>query len=121
MANDVKYRVLVDTLKSAILNGRYDLDRPFPSERMLIRKYGHSRITVQHALRELERLGFISRQQGRGTFVTRRAEHCTGCGRCSPHCPQQIDIAKEIAAIDERIDALKAKAMRQGKGLLGWN
>lgn len=73
MANDVKYKVLVDTLKSAILSGRYGLDRPFPSERTLIRKYGHSRITVQHALRELERLGFISRQQGRGTFVTRGA------------------------------------------------
>ena len=72
VANDAKYKVLVDTLKSAILCGRYDLDRPFPSERMLIRKYGHSRITVQHALRELERLGFISRQQGRGTFVTRQ-------------------------------------------------
>ena len=42
----------------------------------------------------------------------RRAEHCTGCGRCSPHCPQQIDIPKEIAAIDERIGALKAKALR---------
>ena len=72
MANDSKYKVLVDTLKSAILSGKYDLDRPFPSERMLIRKYGHSRITVQHALRELERLGFVSRQQGRGTFVTKQ-------------------------------------------------
>ena len=72
MTNDSKYKVLVDTLKSAILSGEYDLDRPFPSERMLIRKCGHSRITVQHALRELERLGFISRQQGRGTFITRQ-------------------------------------------------
>ena len=62
MANDTKYKALVDTLKNAILSGKYDLDRPFPSERMLIRKYGHSRITVQHALRELERLGFVSRQ-----------------------------------------------------------
>ena len=37
----------------------------------------------------------------------RRADHCTGCGRCSPHCPQSINIPREIAAIDEWIDALK--------------
>ena len=39
----------------------------------------------------------------------RRADHCTGCGRCSPHCPQTINIPKEIAAIDEWIDTLKNK------------
>ena len=42
----------------------------------------------------------------------RRADHCTGCGRCSPHCPQQIDIPKEIAAIDAVMDVLKAEAVR---------
>ena len=42
----------------------------------------------------------------------RRADHCTGCGRCTPHCPQQIDIPKEIAAIDAVMDVLKAEAAR---------
>ena len=42
----------------------------------------------------------------------RRADHCTGCGRCSPHCPQSIDIPKEIAAIDAAMDVLKAEAAR---------
>ena len=37
----------------------------------------------------------------------RRADHCTGCGRCRPHCPQAIDVPKEIAAIDAWIDDLK--------------
>ena len=37
----------------------------------------------------------------------RRADHCTGCGRCNTHCPQSIDIPKEIAAIDAWIDAVK--------------
>ena len=37
----------------------------------------------------------------------RRADHCTGCGRCAPHCPQSINIPHEIAAIDEWIDGLK--------------
>ena len=37
----------------------------------------------------------------------RRAEHCTGCDRCRPHCPQQIDIPREIARIDRAIDLLR--------------
>ena len=37
----------------------------------------------------------------------RRADHCTGCGRCFLHCPQTIDIPKELAVIDEWIDGLK--------------
>ena len=39
----------------------------------------------------------------------RRADHCTGCGKCRPHCPQSIDIPKELAMIDAWIDALKNK------------
>ncbi|MGN0832174.1 MAG: aldo/keto reductase [Kiritimatiellia bacterium] len=42
----------------------------------------------------------------------RRADHCTGCGRCGPHCPQQIDIPREIALIDAVIDELKAETAR---------
>lgn len=42
----------------------------------------------------------------------RRADHCTGCGRCVSHCPQQINIPKEIAAIDAVMDVLKAEAVR---------
>ena len=37
----------------------------------------------------------------------RTAEHCTSCGRCSPHCPQSIDIVKELAAVDKWIEELK--------------
>ena len=42
----------------------------------------------------------------------RRADHCTGCGRCLGHCPQQIDIPKEIAAIDAVIDVLKVEGLK---------
>ena len=33
----------------------------------------------------------------------RQAEHCIGCGRCSPHCPQRIDIPMRMAEIDAQI------------------
>ena len=42
----------------------------------------------------------------------RRADHCTGCGRCTGHCPQSIDIPKEIGAIDAVMDVLKAEAAK---------
>ena len=42
----------------------------------------------------------------------RRADHCTGCRRCNPHCPQQIDIPKEIAAIDKMMDEIKGEVFK---------
>ena len=35
----------------------------------------------------------------------RQAEHCIGCGRCVPHCPQRIDIPKQLAGIDVQVAA----------------
>lgn len=37
----------------------------------------------------------------------RQADHCTGCGQCNPHCPQSIDIPKELHRIDAFIEQLK--------------
>ena len=37
----------------------------------------------------------------------RRAERCTGCGRCTPHCPQSIDIPSAIAKIDAFVEKLR--------------
>ena len=37
----------------------------------------------------------------------RRADHCTGCRRCVPHCPQGIDIPKALKDIDALIEEAK--------------
>ena len=37
----------------------------------------------------------------------RQANHCIGCGRCAPHCPQGIDIPKELHRIDSYVEQLK--------------
>lgn len=37
----------------------------------------------------------------------RQANHCIGCGHCSPHCPQRIDIPGELHKIDLYVENLK--------------
>ena len=41
----------------------------------------------------------------------RRAERCTGCGRCAPHCPQGI----EIPAMIRKVDLFVEKLRRNGR------
>ena len=42
----------------------------------------------------------------------RRADRCTGCRRCNPHCPQQIDIPREIDAIDKMMDEIMGEVFQ---------
>lgn len=37
----------------------------------------------------------------------RQASHCIGCGQCKPHCPQNINIPKELERIDAFVEELK--------------
>lgn len=37
----------------------------------------------------------------------RQAHHCIGCERCIPHCPQGIDIPRELQRIDGFVEKLK--------------
>ncbi len=37
----------------------------------------------------------------------RQASHCIGCGQCSVHCPQRIDIPKELHRIDSFVEQMK--------------
>lgn len=37
----------------------------------------------------------------------RQASHCIGCNQCSPHCPQGIDIPRELQRIDRFVEDLK--------------
>ena len=41
----------------------------------------------------------------------RQADHCTGCGQCNEHCPQRINIPKEIERIDKFSEQLKQETL----------
>ncbi|HAY52469.1 GntR family transcriptional regulator [Schleiferilactobacillus harbinensis] len=67
---------LVDLLREKITHGLQPHDR-LPSERELSKQYQVSRNTVRMALDELEMMGYIYRQHGRGTFVANRLANPT--------------------------------------------
>jgi len=64
---------LYHQLKAALLgdieSGRWRPGERLPTEDELIDRFQVSKITVRHALRDLSQLGYIRREQGRGTFV----------------------------------------------------
>ncbi len=56
-------------LKKKIIKGEYIKGDLLPSENKLSKQYGLSRMTIRHALKDLENEGLISRQQGKGSIV----------------------------------------------------
>jgi GntR family transcriptional regulator len=64
---------LYHQLKTALLReieaGRWRPGERLPTEDALIARFHVSKITVRQALRDLSQLGYIRREQGRGTFV----------------------------------------------------
>ncbi len=73
-----KYRKVYATLRHDILTGKYDADEKFPSEGMLVRRFGVSRITVRQAMSDLKDEGFLEARSGSGTYLSALARHATG-------------------------------------------
>jgi GntR family transcriptional regulator len=66
------YHQLELVLKAEIESGRWQPEAQLPTESQIAERFGVSKITVRQALQALAEQGYISRQQGRGTFVGRR-------------------------------------------------
>ncbi|MCF0141598.1 MAG: aldo/keto reductase [Mogibacterium sp.] len=46
------------------------------------------------------------------------ASLCKNCGKCETHCPQHIEIRKELKAVSKELERIKFKAAKLGVGLL---
>jgi GntR family transcriptional regulator len=66
-----RYHQLREILRKQIESGEFKPDDQFPTEEQLCREYGVSRGTVGRAIKILVDEGWLRREQGRGTFVTR--------------------------------------------------
>jgi len=64
------YFQLAQLLEEEIVGGRWEPGTRVPSEAELGSFYGLSRTTIRQALARLEQEGLVSREKGRGTFVS---------------------------------------------------
>ncbi|MEH7121045.1 GntR family transcriptional regulator [Neobacillus vireti] len=77
------YLQLKKAIQAAILNDTYQQGEKIPTEPELSEQYNVSRITVRKAVEELVKEGYLTKQQGKGTFVhrskiDRKIEHVMG-------------------------------------------
>ena len=70
--------------------------------RNALSRYGLDRGAVYRAARRAFLVGY-----DRSVPRLRQASHCIGCGQCNPHCPQSIDIPKQLRRIDAFVEQLK--------------
>ncbi|MCC3376129.1 GntR family transcriptional regulator [Cohnella sp. REN36] len=71
-AQSPKYLQLKEELVSWIAGGRYLPGDKLPSENELSEQFGLSRQTVRQSIGELVQEGWLNREQGKGTFVSRQ-------------------------------------------------
>lgn len=80
MARTIKKQPLYDQLED-LIQKRIETEMSpgdlLPSERELCETYGLSRTTVRLALADLEKQGLITREHGRGTFVSETSSQVT--------------------------------------------
>lgn len=63
------YQQVMDDLKKEIDAGTYAPNKTIPSETELSQIYNVSRITVRRAVEELSDSGYLTKRQGKGTYV----------------------------------------------------
>lgn len=70
-----KYTLIKDTIRKEIDEGILSQNEKLPPETVLIERFQASKMTVVRALQELVQEGYLTRTQGRGTYVTSPQKH----------------------------------------------
>jgi DNA-binding GntR family transcriptional regulator len=69
------YEQVKHSIHREIMNHTYQYGDRLPSEKELAEHYGVSRITIRRTIAELVEEGYLSSQQGRGTFINYDTHH----------------------------------------------
>lgn len=101
------YQQLANTLIAAIRDGRYPVGGLLPTESELCEQHGVSRYTVREALRQLTRLGLVSRRQGSGTQVE-AAVPGASFSQSMRSLSELFQYAQETALVLDRIERVTA-------------
>ena len=88
------HRQLRDALSDEIVSGRLEVGQTLPTEHALAATFGVSRITVRHALSELERDGLVRRRRPTGNVVASNRPH--------PNNAWSFETLQDIVAFGER-------------------
>ncbi|MHC4799048.1 MAG: LacI family DNA-binding transcriptional regulator, partial [Planctomycetota bacterium] len=96
-----KYRQIYEYIRDAIVSGQYGEGDKLPTQMELASRFNVSRLTVIHALRELEREGVLERRQGSGCYVGHKRKTQTRLlGLVAVYTPGPIELlADEIGHI----------------------
>lgn len=84
------YSQIKEALKAKILDGSYTAYQKLPSESEMMEAFGVSRITVRHAVNDLQKEGLLFKIHGKGTFVaspkvSQQLTHLQGFGEAMKH------------------------------------
>lgn len=94
------YDKIYNDIKSQIAAGMYDKGSLLPTEIMLQKKYGVSRITVKHAYEKLAAEGLVVRVAGKGTMLAENRKKCSnkliGLVLCDFNQSFGMDLVKNI-------------------------
>lgn len=83
-ANNPLYVELADRLRTDIESGVFGPGDRMPSEPSLCRTTGHSRSTVRKALQLLVDQGYVTKSQGKGTFVSELSQRVEAASKMTP-------------------------------------
>ncbi|RDU24050.1 GntR family transcriptional regulator [Anaerosacchariphilus polymeriproducens] len=114
------YQQLKEDIKNSIRTGQLRYGEKIPTEPELSSQYKVSRITVRRAIEELAREGYLSKKQGKGTFVQehkiqRKIEHLMSFSEaCEANgmVPSSIITKKEVILLSDE----QAKEMGSASG-----
>ena len=95
------YRQIMRQVQEAIVEGRMRSGDKLPSHRELAAELVIAPLTVKRAYDELERLGLIATERGRGTFVT-----CTLPQRDREESLERVRRLAERLLTEARINAI---------------
>ncbi|MYL35400.1 UTRA domain-containing protein [Pontibacillus yanchengensis] len=96
------YYQIEEAIKSQIINGVLQPGDALPSEREYTEQYNISRMTVRQAISNLVHAGYLYRQKGRGTFVSKQK------------------IEKNLQGLTSFSEDMRARGMKPGNRLVGF-